>query len=207
MKMTLKEFVGIINEQEAFEVDKTGKDDEAKKLADVFLKNNDKTDEELNSIIRDEASTDNDIVCAKIILNAKNNNWKYKYMQEEDDLFADVCIFKPYLDPDCKVLNQKWHVLISFLAFLDIASFDEDCIKDDKFNNYKIGKIKEIKLENENLKIDHEKKVNNRLFKSYGSTGMIGFIKEAMDKSNGKKGEWDEQTSSDSGCAFKTLDV
>lgn len=174
--MTLEKFVDVINKQEEFEVDKVGPDKEARDLADVFLEYKDKTDEELSIIIYDKASKDNDIACAKIILNTKNkkNSGKYGYLQG-DNLFAEVDIFKPYIDKDCKVLNQKWHVLISLLAFLDLSSFDEECKKDKKFNPYNIGKIIEIKFENKNLYVNGERKN-----KKYSSDGMTGFIQEAI---------------------------
>ena len=182
MKMELKDFVEIINNQEEFKVDKVGPDDKAKALADVFLNSKDKKEEELNCIIQNNDSTDNDIACAKIILNAKDNNGKYKYIQE-DDLFAEVKIFEPYIDNKDRVLNQKWHVLISCLAFLDVSSFDEKCKEDGRFTDYNIGKITKIEFENEKLRIYHEKEAKGKKVKSYSSLGMTGAIKKAVDNS------------------------
>lgn len=65
MKMTLKEFVEIINKQKEFKVDKVGPDNEAKALADVSSFFKDKKEEELKSIIINNDSKDN-YVAAKV---------------------------------------------------------------------------------------------------------------------------------------------
>ncbi len=168
--MKLKEFVEIINKQEEFSVKNVGPDNAAKEFANAFIENRDKTDEELERIIMNKDITnENIIMSAKIILNSRKNNGKYKYNQT-DDLYADVDVCKPYLDG--KILNQKWHVLISLLAYVDLASCDEDC----KESYYNFGEIKEIKEIRPTLKIEFEKTT-----KSYKSTGMNEFINKAIE--------------------------
>lgn len=68
----------------------------------------------------------------------------YKFLQNES-IVAKIDAQEPYIENS--ILNQKWHVLIALLAFLDIASFEEDCKNCKVLEKWNIGKIKEIRIE------------------------------------------------------------
>ena len=76
-----------------------------------------------------------------------SDSTEYVFWQDET-VVANCNPFAPFFDEKEKILSQKWHVLISCLAFLDTASDEE--AKDEEAKNameeYNIGKIKEIKF-------------------------------------------------------------
>ena len=172
--MTLESFIECINETEGFNLGNSASDKDANDLAKAFENNMNKSDEELRKIICCSNSTDNDILSAKIILNTKENEKnKYQYIQNKK-MISNIELFKPYIDDDKKKLNQKWHVLISLLAVLDICSFDETLKECSKVKKYNIGKIEEITLDKKILRI------SARTVKTYKSAGMIEFINQAI---------------------------
>lgn len=189
-KMTLAEFVEKINKQTEISVENFGPDEEAKRLADIFVENKNKDINELAEKIDNEIlyinklveKINNKILYVKIVQNLNKNN-QYKFLQEEN-LFAEVDVFSPYINSEKKELNQKWHILISCLAVLDISSFDENCKnRFPNYNNYNIGKITGIELE-KGLSIKHDKEVNKRRVKYYSSNGMLDFIRKALESEN-----------------------
>jgi len=156
--MTLVDFVSRINEQTEISVEKFGPDKEAKSLAETFEKNKNEDISLLESKI-DDKSSDNEILYIEIAKNVIQNK-QYRFLQEEN-LFANVDAFSPYINSEKKELNQKWHILISCLAVLDISSFGDNCKNDNRFSNYDIGKITGIDLKKW-LSISHEKKVKKK---------------------------------------------
>lgn len=174
--MTLESFIKRINEMDKHYEGKTGPDKDAKKLANAFINNRYKSDAELKKILINKRSTDNDILSAKIILNARKNNDQYKYIQNKD-LIANVDISKPY--GDNKTLNQKWHVLISLLAVYDICLCDK--LKEhEKVKAFCLGNIEDISVYDNILKIKFKSEDGNDSYKNFRSVGMINFIKEAI---------------------------
>lgn len=178
--MTLESFIKRINEMDKLYVGRTGPDKDAKKLANAFINNRDKSEAELKKILINKRSIDNDILSAKIILNARKNNeniYQYKYIQNKN-LIANVDIFKPYV-VDNTTLNQKWHVLISLLAVYDICLCDK--LKEyEKVKAFCLGNIEDISVYDNFLKIKFKSEDGNASYKIFRSIGMINFIKEAI---------------------------
>ena len=76
----------------------------------------------------------------------------------DKNLFIDINNLSPYFETNgVRILNQKWHVLISMLAVYDIASFDDEIINNDDLKKYNIGKIKEIHINEKSIKIEGER--------------------------------------------------
>ena len=175
--MNLECFVRMINQMEDFGDGAYWRDKGARALADVFEKYRDKKIEDAEQ----ECQTADERLYIAIRKNVEKNdekNGRYSYLQAEG-LTAEVDALYPYLD-DKKVLNQKWHVLISMLAVLDVASYGETLKNEKELSNFRIGAIKKIHFTGKTLSIEHEEKINGRSRKTYRSKGMIEFIKKAV---------------------------
>lgn len=135
ISMSLEEFVDSCNNyKKPFLEDNVG-DSEAKKLADVFTGS--------CTPCTNKGSLENICFYQKLkkYIDKEGN---YKFLQNES-IVAKIDAKEPYLENS--ILNQKWHVLVALLAFLDIASFEEDCKNCKVLEQWNIGKIKEIRIE------------------------------------------------------------
>ena len=117
MKMTLREFVEKFNNCTDLSevVTKRGKAD-AEDLAEDFKRLNKK--EELQKVL-----ADNREFYFYLLRHCKDGK-SYTFLQtdEEGEITANVNVFNPYSDED----GQKWHIMISVLALLDAAKYDEE---------------------------------------------------------------------------------
>lgn len=164
-EFTLKEFINLCNECNET-VSENPKDD-ALALATWIeeIKNNpnyifkDINDQEFyNSLIRRGYTFDSK---------------EYKFLCDE----SIVAKVEPFIPFDNRgILSQKWHVLISLLAYLDTASFDKNVNMPDK---YKFDKIEKIIIDYDDewpLKINGKFNGKDKV-KKYKSKLMIDWIK------------------------------
>lgn len=168
--MNLECFVRMINQMEDFGDGAYWRDKGARALANVF--------DEYRGKSIEEAKTENERLYEEIRKNVDEKG-RYGYLQVKG-LTAEVDAFRPYLDDEGIELNQKWHVLISMLAVLDVASYGETLKNEKELSNFRIGAIKKIHFTGKTLSIEHEEKINGRSRKTYRSKGMIEFIKKAV---------------------------
>lgn len=133
ISMSLEEFVDTCNNYKKPFLEDNGGDQKAKELADVFMGSCPHENKE-NS-------------CFYIKLNKYINEKGHYRFQQNNRIVPDINAKQPYLDKDKKILDQKWHVLIALLAFLDIASFEEDCKDCNVMRIWNIGEISEIQIE------------------------------------------------------------
>lgn len=132
LSMSLEKFVYICNNYKEPFLEDNGSDLEAKKLADVFTGSCSCPDKKLENVC----------VCLKL-KKIIDEDGQYTF-QQNNSIVAEIDVRNPYLENN--ILNQKWHVLIALLAFLDIASFEKDCKECAVLKKWNIGKIKEIKI-------------------------------------------------------------
>lgn len=185
VRLSLKEFISICNKCnfELLKKSPPSQDKNAKKLAKVFV-----WYEEKNMIeeMKDEDKSENHIFYERIRDRIDGNNY-YKFLQE-DKLYAEIDALEPYIylkGRNNKVLNQKWHVLIAWLAFLDMASFDEEfaqrCRKNETFKEKWVkGKIEYIRIKKDNIYIESIKD-GKQCSSPYPSKYMREWIWEAIE--------------------------
>lgn len=170
LKVSLEEFVRICNKCN-FELLKEGtpkQDEKAKNLAKVF-----------EGYKANKAEPENDTFYRKIRQKIDKNNY-YKFLQE-DELYAEIDALEPYIylrETNKKILNQKWHVLIAWLAFLDMASFDEEC---DSLKKWDKGKIEYIEIKKDAVKIQSIKNGKQLISRPYTSKYMCEWIWKAIE--------------------------
>lgn len=154
MTMTLAEFVNGCNKCSEDITDSSPKLDKAAKALAKGMKTGlfedkdgkeDKDDKEFCDSLKRRGYT--------------KSSTEYRFLQDEN-VVAKINPFAPLftkVNMDNKILSQKWHVLISLLAYLDTASFDENAKMSEKF---RIGKITDIELDisNKVFRVIAEKK-------------------------------------------------
>lgn len=124
----LKDFINICNDC-TYEVDKSPKDD-SKNLALDFRN--------ISEWEKASGKIENNSERIKLI-DGKNNLSFYKCLKKRNikneyvflwdkSVVAKLNVWEPLVDKD--ILSQKWHILISVLAFLDTAANDPGFIKD-----------------------------------------------------------------------------
>lgn len=136
ISMSLEKFVDICNNYKEPFLETNNGDLPAKKLAEVFTGACSCPDKEWENVC----------VCLKL-KKIIDEDGQYTF-QQNNCIVAEIDAREPYLENN--ILNQKWHVLIALLAFLDIASSEKDCKECDVLKKWNIGKIKEIKIERGN---------------------------------------------------------
>ena len=175
ISMSLETFVDMCNNyEEEFSKDKNREenkslDKKAKELADVFMGSCPHENKE-NS-------------CFYIKLNKYIDEKGYYRFQQNNRIVPNISAKQPYLDKDKKILDQKWHVLIALLAFLDIASFEEDCKDCNVMRIWNIGEISEIQIKktgNEKKPIE-TKVIGSKKEKGYTSVLMNKWILAAIE--------------------------
>ena len=143
--MKLKEFIDMIKEFEDDNYDiVSSKDDEAAKLAKLMndLKDKNKIErQEYLKDVKDEASS----FFINYLIEKKYEK-KYVFLQDKTVNF-EYELFNPYINPDKKEYSQKWHVMVSLLALLDVVNHAK---------GYK-GKTYGVKGEIEYIDFDEEK--------------------------------------------------
>ena len=139
--MTLVEFVDLCNNcskdimESSLGLDKPAKQLGNRIIQGLFSEKDDKDDKEFyDSLVRRGYT---------------NSSTEYKFLQNEF-VIAKIPPFVPFVNIDKQILSQKWHILISVLAYLDTASFDEKANMADKFN---IGNIKDIEIDSSGRKV------------------------------------------------------
>lgn len=175
ISMSLEMFVDMCNNyEEEFSKDKNreedkGFDEEAKKLADVFMGSCPHENKE-NS-------------CFYIKLNKYIDEKGYYRFQQNNNVVAKVDARKPYLNPKNKILNQKWHVLIALLAFYDITSFEEECKECDVMRKWNVGEIREIQIKksDDEIRPIKTKVIGKKGERNYPSKLMNKWIRAAIE--------------------------
>ena len=125
---------------------------------------------------KNKAELENDTFYRRIRQKIDGNNY-YKFLQE-DELYAEIDALEPYIylgETNKKILNQKWHVLIAWLAFLDMASFDEEC---DSLKKWDKGKIEYIEIKKTAVYVKQSKKIRKT---RYPSKYMCEWIWKAIE--------------------------
>lgn len=171
ISMSLKEFVDTCNNYKKSFLEDNGGDPKAKELADVFTGS--------CTPCTNKGSLENICFYQKLkkYINKEGN---YKFLQNES-IVAKIDAKEPYLENS--ILNQKWHVLIALLAFLDIASFEEDCKDCNVMRIWSIGEISEIQIKktgNEKKPIE-TKVIGSKKEKGYTSVLMNKWILAAIE--------------------------
>lgn len=118
----LKDFVELCNKCKYDKyVSKEGRDSFAKNLADDFL-----------ALMKDENAIVNDKEDKDFYDYLKEKNVKDRYVfcqdsSQDSGIVAEVNVFEPYVKDETgnNILNQKWHVLISWLALLEFRNYKE----------------------------------------------------------------------------------
>lgn len=179
ISLSLKEFVSICNECDLELLKDEGNDTDARKLADIFEKN--KENQEIEEAVDESGDT---IFYRKVRSRIDNKN-RYKFLQESD-LYAEVDALEPYIylrKENKKILNQKWHVLIAWLAFCDTVSFDEECNqKNNEFKEcWKKGKIDQIIIQRYAIKIQSSKNGKTLISHPYTSKYMCEWVWKAIE--------------------------
>ena len=108
----------------------------------------------------------------------------YKFNQNEK-IIAEINVFEPFTKEG--ILDQKWHVLISLLALLDTAYFDNNYVGTKNFGVK--GGIESIQVDSEIKKIciswtDAKNKIRTT---SYPSELMNEWILEAIKENISKR--------------------
>lgn len=129
--MNLKNFVDLV---EKFDNNNYGvgssKNDSASDLAKIMYELKDKNFEEKKKNlekIKDESSR----YFINNLIERKLEN-KYIFLQKSSELQGDDAItftfdlFNPFLNVESAEYSQKWHVLVSLLALLDVTNHDEN---------------------------------------------------------------------------------
>ena len=145
-ELSLKKFVDLCNNTDGFG-EKVG--DSANKLGTRIInaKENGLAIEAPNSF-----SDINDLYFYNSLVERKEKLKGCYCFLQDNSVIAQIDPFEPFYDKEYKLLNQKWHVLISVLAYLDIANSDcEYALKMDE--KYKIGKIDRIEFNYQDRKI------------------------------------------------------
>lgn len=127
--------------------------------------------------------------CAlKLRLRDCSDGQGYYHYQFDDsgDTIAQVDPLKPFTDSAHDKLNQQWHVLISLLAFLDVAHALSDehhkyhCLYP-YLRSYDKGDLNEGKLQ-----LKSSLSLNVISGRDYTSEPMMTWIKDALVKQEGK---------------------
>lgn len=147
MEYKLNDFVELCNKcLEKIEYDK---DDAARKLG--------KQIEYAENNVKFDFKKENENFYKSLINRGYNKSSNEYVFLQDKSVIAKVNPFKPFNKINGNdVLDQKWHVLISLLAFLDTASFDESAGISDIYN---VGRIERIILDEKfHLKLMCDKK-------------------------------------------------
>lgn len=143
--MELKEFIDMVKE---FDNDNYGigssKNDGAAALARLMNDLKDKKIDEKKEYLKNVK----DVASHDFINYLVENDYDkgYVFLQDKTVKF-EYELFNPYINPENKEYSQKWHVLVSLLALLDVANHDE---------NYK-GKEYGVKGDIEYIDFDEKK--------------------------------------------------
>ena len=120
MKMKLKEFIDMIKEFEDDNYDiVSSKNDEAAKLAKLMNDLKDKSKKERQEYLKDVKDKASSFFINYLI--ERDYEKKYVFLQDETVDF-EYELFNPYINPDKKEYSQKWHVMVSLLALLDVVN-------------------------------------------------------------------------------------
>lgn len=163
---TLKKFVDLCNKCDYGEYISKG-DKGAWQLAnDIIALMKDE-----NAVIEDE---DNKNFYNHI--REKNAVDKYVFSQDEN-IVAKVNVFEPFVnDKGVLKLNQKWHTLISFLAYLDYMNYA-------KYDKNSIDKII-VRKKDENEGVSSVSiEFADKKRRAYKSIGMCDWISHAIEES------------------------
>ena len=95
----------------------------------------------------------------------RNQDNEYEY---ETDLVARVDIFNPYVDKEKSIISQKWHFLISLLAFLDVSN------NKPKINNL-MGYLNSPAYKNEKIEYDFDFKDEGNENGTWKITNVQGY--------------------------------
>lgn len=161
---SLSDFVELCNEcKEDISEPSKGTDNAAKKLGSLLASGKYTNDDDNNRFL-------------KSLKRRMNPEEGYKFLQNIA-IETKVSPFKPFVkmeqESDNRILSQRWHVLISLLAFFDTASFDDEAGISD---TYKIGEIEKIVVNYDERSISIKGKKKTKTYGKRQSKGMRTWI-------------------------------
>ena len=150
--MTLKALIEMIAK---FDNDNFGlrssKTDPAAGLAKVMYDLKGKNTEELENALQNIK----DVQSRDFINNLIDRGLANRYVFYQDPTIEfKFDLFNPYISPEKRDYSQKWHIMVSLLALLDVANHDKNFTK----NTFKVkGNIENIEFDEHSLTIVGEK--------------------------------------------------
>jgi len=149
MKYSLKKFVEICNNCNGKILDKTGKkDSEAQELAQDII--NMRKAEKEN---KEYTLTKKEHLIIYEYLKKSSSNGKYTFLQDPE-IVANVDMFCPYIDEKKEILDQKWHVLIALLAYIDICTHGNyDAEEYSELKKYALGEVLGVEIKSKSISL------------------------------------------------------
>lgn len=123
-----------------------------------------------------------------LVLKCRTDDWRHYHFYFDKDAVAELDAFDPFTEDENgkKVLNQQWHVLISLLAYLDVAhalgneQHEYHCLYP-YLISYDKGDLNEGKLQ-----LKSSLSLNVIKGTDYTSEPMMTWIKDALVKQEAK---------------------
>lgn len=190
--INVKDFIGWCNKP-LKNKSEPGKKDQSSKLGDTVLDLNNLNEDELKEMESalkegrwDEWCKDSGIRASAddavfyLVLKYRTDYQQHYHFYFDKDTVAEVNAFDPFTED--KILDQQWHVLISLLAYLDVAhalSSDQHeyhCLYP-YLSRYDKGDLNEGKLQ-----LKSSLSLNVISGKDYTSKPMMAWIKNALVK-------------------------
>lgn len=201
----IKDFIGWCNDPCNNISENSPHSDQAYKLGNTVLKLNKLNDnklKEMESALKedrwDEWRKDNKIKAPAddavfyLVLKCRTNDQRHYHFYFDKDAVAELDAFDPFTEDEngIKVLDQQWHVLISLLAYLDVAhalgneQHEYHCLYP-HLSSYDKGDLNKMQLK---LKSSLSLELTQEIGKvtNYPSESMMTWIKDALVKQEAK---------------------
>lgn len=201
----IKDFIGWCNSPCNNISENSPHSDQAYKLGNTVLKLNKLNDnklKEMESALKedrwDEWRKDNKIKAPAddavfyLVLKCRTNDQRHYHFYFDKDAVAELDAFDPFTEDEngIKVLDQQWHVLISLLAYLDVAhalgneQHEYHCLYP-HLSSYDKGDLNKMQLK---LKSSLSLELTQEIGKvtNYPSESMMTWIKDALVKQEAK---------------------
>lgn len=201
----IKDFIGWCNNPCNNISENSPHSDQAYKLGNTVLKLNKLNDnklKEMESALKedrwDEWRKDNKIKAPAddavfyLVLKCRTNDQRHYHFYFDKDAVAELDAFDPFTEDEngIKVLDQQWHVLISLLAYLDVAhalgneQHEYHCLYP-HLSSYDKGDLNKMQLK---LKSSLSLELTQEIGKvtNYPSESMMTWIKDALVKQEAK---------------------
>lgn len=200
----IEDFIGWCNNPCKNISENSPHSDQAYKLGNTVLKLNEFNEnklKEMESALKedrwDEWCKDNieapaDDAVFYLVLKCRTNDQRHYHFYFDKDAVAELDAFDPFTEDENgkKVLDQQWHVLISLLAYLDVAhalgneQHEYHCLYP-YLSSYDKGDLNKMQLK---LKSSLSLEVTSEIDKvtNYPSESMTTWIKDALVKPEDK---------------------